>query len=116
MRLLILTILQSVLTVGGMGLVNMAVDGKQLSLKPLLEAFATWQGVVGVLMLLGSFFATTAILSFARLAVFIPLNTGMVFLFTVVFAIVFQDERLSIPLMFGMALIVIGIGVVANYR
>ena len=113
MRLLILTILQSVLTVGGMGLVNMAVDGKQLS---LLEAFATWQGVVGVLMLLGSFFATTAILSFARLAVFIPLNTGMVFLFTVVFAIVFQDERLSIPLMFGMALIVIGIGVVANYR
>ena len=55
MRLLLLTILQSALTVGGMGLINLAVDGKPLSIKPLLEAMVTWQGIVGVLLLIGSF-------------------------------------------------------------
>ena len=116
MKLVLLTILQSVLTVGGMGLINLAVDGKPLSLKPLLSGMLSWQGGLGVLLLIGSFFTTTAVLSFARLSVFIPLNTGLVFLFTVLFAVILQDERLSVPMLFGMALIVVGIGIVAQYR
>ncbi len=116
MKLVLLTILQSALTVGGMGLINLAVDGKPLSLKPLMEAMATWQGISGVVLLIGSFLATTAVLSFARLAVFIPLSTGLVFLFTVLFAVLVQDERMNIPMLFGMALIVVGIGIVAQYR
>lgn len=116
MKLILLTILQSALTVGGMGLINLAVDGKPLSIKPLMEAMLTWQGLVGVALLIGSFLTTTAVLSFARMAVFIPLNTGLVFLFTVLFAVLVQDERMSIPMMFGMALIVVGIGIVAQYR
>ena len=116
MKFLLLTILQSALTVGGMGLINLAVDGKPLSIKPLMEAMLTWQGLAGVVLLIGSFLTTTAVLSFARMAVFIPLNTGLVFLFTVLFAVFLQDERMSIPMMFGMALIVVGIGIVAQYR
>jgi len=116
MKLILLTLLQSGLTVGGMGLINLAVEGKPLAWKALLDAMLTWQGLLGVALLIGSFLTTTAVLSFARLAVFIPLNTGLVFLFTVLFAVLVHSERMSIPMLFGMALIVVGIGIVAQYR
>ena len=104
------------LTVGAMGLIGLAVGGKPLTVSSLVSAVASWQGAGGIVLLIGSFVTTTVILSFARLSVFIPLNTGLVFLMTVLFAAVMQDERMTFPMIFRMAMIVVGIGVVAQYR
>ena len=112
-KLIVLTLLQSLFTVCGMGLLNMALDGKTISVRELATALATMQGVAGMLLLFGSFVLTSVILSFARLGVFIPLNTGLVFLATVLWGVLFQQEKLSMPMMLGMVLIVMGVALVS---
>lgn len=91
----------------------MALDGKTISVRELATALATMQGVAGMLLLFGSFVLTSVILSFARLGVFIPLNTGLVFLATVLWGVLFQQEKLSMPMMLGMVLIVMGVALVS---
>ena len=116
MKLLLLTILQSAFTVGGMGLLTIALAGRPIEFKTLLEGIATPHGLIGILLLFGSFITTSVVLSFAKLSIFVPLNTGIVFLFTVIFAATFQDEKVNAPVLLGMALIVIGISVVSAFR
>ena len=116
MKLIILSVLQSVSAVAGMALVHQAVEGKQATLVSLVQALVSWQGMVGIAALLSSFVLTTLILSFTRVAVFIPLNTGLVFLFTVVYAVAFHHERLAMPVLVGMVLITAGIALVSQYR
>ena len=70
-KLILLTLLQSLLTVFGMGLLNLALDGKTINVRELATALMTIQGMVGMLLLFGSFVLTSVILSFARLGVFI---------------------------------------------
>lgn len=116
MKLVLLTLVQSALTVGGMGLIGLAVGGKPLTVSSLVSAVASWQGAGGVALLIGSFVMTTVILSFARLSVFIPLNTAMVFVLTVLFAVGVHGERPNAMMLFGLAMIVVGISVVASQR
>jgi len=112
-KLILLTLLQSLLTVFGMGLLNLALDGKTINVRELATALMTIQGMVGMLLLFGSFVLTSVILSFARLGVFIPLNTGLVFLATVLWGVLIQQEKISIPMMLGMVLIVMGVALVS---
>ena len=116
MKLLLLTTLQSALTVGGMGLLTIALGGRPMEFKALLEGVFTLQGIAGIVVLFGSFITTSIILSFARLSIFVPLNTGIVFLFTVLFAALVQDEKINVPILVGMSLIVAGIAIVSVYR
>jgi len=116
MKLLSLTVLQSALTVGGMGMLTLALGGRSLELRTLLEGVTTSYGITGILMLFGSFITTSVILTFARLSIFVPLNTGIVFLFTVLFSVLVQNEKVNIPVVLGMALIVIGVSIVSAFR
>ena len=116
MKLFLLTTLQSAFTVGGMGLLTLALGGREMGMRTLFEGIITWQGLAGIVLLFGSFLTTSAVLSFARLSVFVPLNTGIVFLFTIIFAVLVQDERVNLPMLAGMTLIVIGVAVVSANR
>jgi len=115
-RLLLLTTLQSALTVGGMGLLTVALGGRAIEFRSLFEGMISPFGMMGVAVLFTSFITTIVILSFAKLSIFVPLNTGIVFLFTVLFALIVQNERINVPVLFGMALIVIGVSVVSAFR
>lgn len=114
MKLIVLTILQSLCTVVGMGLLNVALDGRPIQLREITSALYTLHGMFGVVLLFLSFVLTSVILSFARLSVFIPLNTGFVFLATIIWAILFQEDKISLPMMIGMMLIVAGIALVSS--
>lgn len=116
MKLILLSVLQSVCAVAGMALVHQAVEGKPSTILSLVQAMLSLPGVAGIVALLSSFVLTTMILSFTRVAVFIPLNTGMVFLFTVIYAVVFHHDRLPVAAIFGMVLITAGIALVSQYR
>ena len=116
MKLLLLTTLQSALTVGGMGLLTIALGGRPLEFRALYEGIFTLPGISGIVLLFGSFITTSVVLTFAKLSIFVPLNTGIVFLFTVLFASVVQHERINLPILIGMSLIVAGIAIVSMYR
>ncbi len=116
MKLILLSLLQSLFTVSGMGLLTVALGGKGLVPRELLAAITSLHGILGLVLLFGSFVVTSMILTFARLSVFVPLNTGMVFLVTLLYAVLFQAEKLSLPIMLGMVLIVMGIALVSGSR
>ena len=116
MRLLLWTVAHSALTVGGMGLLTIALGGRAITFKTLLDGLLTLPGFIGVVLLFGSFLTTTAVLSFAKLSVFVPLNTGLVFLFTLMFAVIINDEKVNLPILIGMALIVSGIAIISAQR
>jgi multidrug transporter EmrE-like cation transporter len=116
MKLILLTTLQSVLTVGGLGLLGMAMGGREFSVRMFFDGLFSIHGVGGVVCLVASFIVTSVVLSFARLSIFIPLNTGLVFLFTVLFTLLFHDEGVSLPVILGMSLIIAGIAIVSVYR
>jgi multidrug transporter EmrE-like cation transporter len=113
MRLLLLCALQSLLSVGGTGLLTMALHGRELSPAALTASLGTWQAVAGILCLFASFLVMGAIISFARLSVYIPLTTGLTFLCTVAFAVLVQREQIGVPTWVGMALILAGVWVIS---
>ena len=116
MRLLLWTIAHSVLTVLGMGLLTIALGGRDITIKTLAEGLWSVPGVTAIVLLFGSFLTTTAILSFAKLSVFVPLNTGLVFICTLLFAVFVNNEKINIPIILGMALIFGGIAVISAQR
>jgi multidrug transporter EmrE-like cation transporter len=109
MRLLLMCALQSVLSVGGTGLLTMALHGREISPASLTASLGTWQALVGILCLFASFLVMGAIVSFAKLSVYIPLTTGLTFLCTVAFAVVVQKESVGIHTWLGMSLILAGV-------
>ena len=114
MKLVLLSILQSALAVGGTGLMTMAMHGRMTGPASLLAGALTPQGLIGMLLLLSSFIVMAVILTFAKLSVYIPLNTAISFLLTVIFASLVEHERITFPMMLGMVMIVIGTALVAS--
>lgn len=116
MKLILLSILQSAFAVGGTGLMTMAMHGRMTGPTSLIEGALTPQGLLGMVLLLSSFVVMAVILTFAKMSVYVPLNTGIAFLFTIIFAAVVEHERINIPMIIGMVLILSGVAVLANYR
>lgn len=116
MKLILFCILQSAFGVVGTGLLNIALHGKPLGVTEIAVAAGTWQGATGLLLLFASFLTTAVIVNFASLAVYIPINTGLTFLFTILFAFVVQHETITIPTIIGMFLIATGIAVIASFK
>ncbi|OJX61313.1 MAG: hypothetical protein BGO89_01690 [Candidatus Kapaibacterium thiocyanatum] len=109
MKLLLFCVLQSALGVGGTALLTQALHGRDISVASITSATMTWQGIGGLVLLFSSFLVMGVILSFAKMAAYIPLNTALTFLFTVVLTIVVQRDAVSWPLVGGMALIFVGV-------
>ncbi|MCO6465149.1 MAG: hypothetical protein J5I53_00900 [Bradyrhizobiaceae bacterium] len=116
MKLTLLSLLQSICTVVGMGLINSALHGRPLTVRHMSTAIATIEGIAGIVLLLGSFVLTSVILTFAKVSVFVPLSTGLVFITTIVYATLVQSERISLPMALGMTLILAGIALVVKQQ
>lgn len=109
MKLLLFCVLQSALGVGGTALLTQALHGRDISVASITSATMTWQGIGGLALLFSSFLVMGVILSFAKMAAYIPLNTALTFLFTVLLTVVVQRDAVSWPLVGGMALIFVGV-------
>lgn len=109
MRLFLFCLMQSSLGVSGMGFLTIALGGRSLSVSEFTTGLTSWQGILGVSLLLASFVVMAVILSFARLAVFVPLNTGVTFVFTLLFALFVQKEIIGPFVWLGMTVILIGV-------
>ncbi len=114
MKLIAWSFLQSALGVGGIAMLTRALHGRPMEFRTMMSAALTPEAVIGAILLLGSFLVMSLILSFARMSVYIPVNTGLTFLLTVVLTLVTDDARLSMPMIVGMVLILVGISIVGR--
>ncbi len=116
MKLIALSLLQSLLAVVGMGMLTEALGGKNIAPRELIAAIFSIPGIVGVALLFCSFVVTSMILTFTKLHVFVPLNTGMVFLITLLYALMVQGEKINVSIVLAMVLIVVGVALASGQR
>ncbi|MCU0330452.1 MAG: EamA family transporter [Candidatus Kapabacteria bacterium] len=108
-RTVLLASLQCLLSVGGMTLLTTALHGKGMSFQSILLALKTWQGSLGCLVLFASFVVMGTLLAETRLSVYVPLTTGLTFLFTAFFSIVVLQEKPDWYQWLGMSCILLGV-------
>lgn len=114
-RIVILSFVQSALSVGGIGLLHTVLEGKQSILDTLLT-LASLRGIAGSGLLLLGFVVMSHMLTMTKASVFIPLNTATTFILTVAIGLISQSERPSVALIIGMTLVLSGIAVIATQR
>ncbi len=115
-RIVILSFVQSALSVGGIGMLHTLLEGKQQSIFDTLLSLASLRGVAGSGLLLLGFVVMSHMLTITKASVFIPLNTATTFILTVAVGLLSQSERPSIAIIFGMTLVLSGIAVIATQR
>ncbi|MEY3385934.1 MAG: hypothetical protein RIR53_745 [Bacteroidota bacterium] len=115
-RMIILSFVQSALSVGGITLLHGVLDGRGGNLVELLPSLLSMRGISGALLLLAAFAVMSYMLTFMRASVFIPMNTATTFLLTVLIGLVTTAERPSLRLVLGMVLVLSGIAVIATQR
>ncbi len=109
-----LCLLQSILGVAGITFLTRALHGKAFEFRTILSAVGTGDVIIGSSLLLGSFLVMAIILSFARMHVYVPLNTAITFLVTILASIFIQHEKISGEELLGMVFVVLGVFLVAR--
>ncbi|MFM8771300.1 MAG: hypothetical protein ACKOE4_04670 [Candidatus Kapaibacterium sp.] len=115
-RIVILSFLQSALSVGGIGVLHSVLDGKQQPIFDTLLSLASFRGIAGSGLLLLGFVVMSHMLTLTKASVFIPLNTATTFILTIAVGLISQSERPSVTLIIGMTLVLSGIAVIATQR
>lgn len=116
MKLILLSALQGILAVGGMGLLNQSLGGRTLEYFDVMQGVFTVKGILGAIMLLLSSFVMFFILTFARLSEYVPISTAAVYFITIIYAVVFQGERVSVSIILGMVMIIGGIAIIGSNK
>lgn len=114
MKLIIMSSLQALLGVGGMALLANALGGKTASAMQIVYALASPLGIAGVALMLASGVVMFTIFTYARLSAYVPISTAAAFLFTVLVAVLYHGEKLSLSLVLGMAMILGGIVIISK--
>lgn len=112
-KLIALSAAQAILAVGGIAMLTRTLHGKTLGIREIFLGLTTYEGLLGLLLLFASFIIMSVILSFAKMAIYIPISTALTFVFTVILALVLGEDKISIPLVVGMMFIVLGVGLVS---
>lgn len=115
-RTIILSFIQSALSVGGITLLHLVLDGRGASIPDTVHSLISARGLVGTVLLFLAFAVMSYMLTFTKASTFIPMNTATTFLVTVVMGLFTTSERPSLQLVVGMALVVSGIAVIAAQR
>lgn len=108
-KLLLWTLIQAIFGVGGTALLTHTLHGKGVSIASLTESALSWQGMVGIVLMFGSFLTMGYVLSFAKLSAYIPISTALTFMLTLIVTTTIQKEELTIQIIGGMVLIAAGI-------
>lgn len=115
-KLVAFVTLQSILSVGGIMMIARVLHGKASDIRTIIAAASSIEGLVGVVLLFSSFVVMSFILSFAKSSIYIPVSTAIVFLTTILFAVVLGSERVTLVTALGMVLIVAGVALIAGNR
>lgn len=115
-RIVILSFVQSALSVGGISILHSVLHGKQQPMIDTLLSLANLRGIAGSGLLLLAFVVVSHMLTLTKASVFIPLNTATTFILTVAIGLISQSERPSVALIVGMMLVLSGIAVIATQR
>lgn len=115
-RVVILSFIQSALSVGGISVLHSVLHGKEQGVASTALSLLSLRGVSGSLMLFLGFLVMSHMLSLTKVSVFIPLNTATTFLLTVGFGIIAGTERPSLTLVIGMGLVLSGIALITAQR
>lgn len=113
MQLIAWCVVQSALAVGGLTLITRSVFNSSGDVSSVVAGILTVEGVLGSLSLLLSFVVMTYILSFAQMHVYVPVNTGFTFLFTMLVSALLQGERIASRDLLGIALVLVGITILS---
>ncbi|MBU3699830.1 MAG: hypothetical protein FGM33_07455 [Candidatus Kapabacteria bacterium] len=115
-RMIILSFVQSALSVGGITLLHNVLDGRGQHAMEAISSLLTIRGLAGTVLLFSAFAVMSYMLTFMKATVFIPMNTATTFLLTVLIGLFTSSERPSLRLILGMALVLTGIAVIATQR
>lgn len=115
-RLILLSVLQSALSVGGITVLHELLHNRALSATEMTGAFVSLRGVMGVVLLVLAFIVMSYMLTDMKVAVFVPLNTATTFMTTTVAGLLLRTEKPSLRLIAGMVLVVSGIAVITSQR
>ena len=116
MRLVMLSVLQSGLSVGGITVLHGLLHDRGLTPPEMVGAFISIRGLLGVVLLVLAFLVMSYMLTDMKVSVFVPLNTATTFLTTTVAGLLIASERPSIRIIAGMVLVVTGIAVITSPR
>lgn len=116
MRVIILSFVQSALSVGGISILHSVLHGTGQTLMATMLSLVSLRGLAGSLMLFLGFLVMSHMLSLTKVSVFVPLNTATTFLLTVAIGIVAGSERPSLTLVVGMGLVLSGIALITAQR
>lgn len=116
MRVVLLSFLQSALSVGGISVLQSALHGRDQTVVTTALSLLSVRGVAGSLMLFLGFLVMSHMLSFTKVAVFIPLNTATTFLLTIGFGLIVGSDRPSPTMLVGMGLVLTGIALITAQR
>ena len=111
-RLLMLCLVQSSMSVSGAFLLNAVLSSSASGTAQMVSACMSPKGLTGILLMLLSFAAMTYTLSMYRAATFIPVNTAVTFLVTVIASYLLGADKMTISAIAGMVMITIGISLV----
>jgi drug/metabolite transporter (DMT)-like permease len=115
-RIVVLSFVQSALSVGGIRMLHDALQGKDQTIISTALSLLSIRGMAGSLMLFLGFLVMSHMLSLTKVSVFVPLNTATTFLLTIGVGLIAGSDRPSLSLMIGMALVLSGIALIATQR
>jgi drug/metabolite transporter (DMT)-like permease len=115
-KTVILSFIQSALSVGGITLLHHVLEGRGHNVIELLTSLLSIRGIAGAILLFGAFAVMTYMLTFVKFTIFIPLNTATTFLLTVVIGLLQNTEKPSWNIVVGMVFVLSGIAVIAGQR
>jgi len=108
--------LQGILAVAGMGFLTQSLAGRSLVVRDVIEGVFTFKGTTGAVLLVLSSFVMFFALTFSKLSEYVPVSTGAAYFFTVLYAVTLQGERVTIPIVLGMVMIVGGIAIISSQK
>lgn len=115
-KTVILSFVQSALSVGGITLLHHVLEGRGQNVTELVMSMMSLRGIAGAMLLFGAFAVMSYMLTFVKASVFIPMNTATTFLLTVVVGFLLSTEKPSWHIILGMMLVLSGIAVIAGQR
>ena len=113
-KILILTSIHTILNIGGISLIkNVVKDYKLSGIADYFSFLFNYRFILGVLMVTSGFFLMMKILQLIKFSMFVPLTSALSFLVASLIAVFFLEEQITLRMGVGMAIILLGIYILA---
>lgn len=107
-----LCLLQSSMSVSGAHVLHHLLSERSMTISEMIVACVSPKGLIGVGLMLLSFIAMTYTLSLYKAATFIPVNTAVTFLVTILAGYIVGTDKTTISAIAGMVMMTLGMWLV----